>query len=137
MRREVLLDTGPLVAFLNRRDANHAWAKAHWQRLRPPLVTNKSVLSEASYLLQEFGGNPNAILDLLEREVIRLSFDLERHINPVRKLMQKYRATHMTLADACLVRMSELGSDISLFTLDRNFKVYRRHGRQVIPLIDR
>ena len=135
MRQEVLLDTGPLVAFLNRRDAHHDWARAHWQQLRPPLLTSESVLSEASFLLQEFGGNPDAILDLLEREVIHVSFDLEHHVTAVRKLMRKYRSTPMSLADACLVRMSELGSEPAVFTLDGDFNVYRRHGRQVIPLI--
>ena len=135
MRQEVLLDTGPLVAFLNRRDASHHWASAHWQQLRPPMFTNEPVLSEASFLLQEFGGDPDAILDLLEREVIRLSFDLEQHVTAVRKLMRRYRTTPMSLADACLVRMSELGSDTAVFTLDSDFNVYRRHGRQVIPLV--
>lgn len=135
MRKEVLLDTGPLVAFLNRRDAHHDWARAHWQQLRPPMLTNESVLSEASFLLQEFGGDPDAILDLLEREVIRISFDLGHQVTAVRKLLRKYRSTPMSLADACLVRMSELVSEPTVFTLDSDFSVYRRHGRQVIPLL--
>jgi predicted nucleic acid-binding protein len=135
MRQEVLLDTGPLVAFLNRRDASHDWASGHWQQLSPPMLTNESVLSEASFLLAEFGGDPDAVFELLEREVVRVSFDLEHHATAVRKLMRKYRATPMSLADACLVRMSELGPDTAVFTLDRDFNVYRRHGRQVIPLI--
>jgi hypothetical protein len=41
----------------------------------------------------------------------------------------------MSLADACLVRLSELRADSEVMTLDGDFTIYRRHGRQVIPLI--
>ena len=71
----------------------------------------------------------------MEREVIRVAFNLGNQITAVRKLMRKYRSTPMSLADACLVRMSELFSESAIFTLDGDFRVYRRHGRQVIPLI--
>ena len=135
MRQEVLLDTGPLVAFLNRRDADHDWSRSHWAQTRPPFLTCEPVLSEAAFLLGEFGGNPDSILNLVDREVIRVAFNLGDQITAVRKLMRKYRSTPMSLADACLVRMSELFSESAIFTLDGDFRVYRRHGRQVIPLI--
>ena len=67
--------------------------------------------------------------------MIRVDFSLSDNLGPVRRLMKKYRSTPMSLADASLVRMSELHSDSSVFTLDADFKIYRRHGRQVIPLI--
>ena len=131
----MLLDTGPLVAFLNRTDSHHAWAASQWQQINPPLLTNESVLTEALYLLGAHGGDPDAALDLLERGALRLSFNLEDHLASLRKLMHKYRSTPMSVADACLVRMSELNSGACVFTLDRDFNVYRRHGRQVIPLL--
>lgn len=49
--------------------------------------------------------------------------------------MQRYESVPMSLADACLVRMSELAKDATVFTLDGDFRIYRRHGRQAIPLI--
>ena len=135
MRQGVLLDTGPLVAFLNRRDADHDWSRAHWEQTRPPFLTCEGVLSEAAFLLGEYGGNPDSILNLVEREIIRVAFNLGDQITAVRKLMRKYGSAPMSLADACLVRMSELFSESAVFTLDGDFRVYRRHGRQVIPLI--
>ena len=135
MRHGVLLDTGPLVAFLNKRDAQHARVVAQWREIRPPLLTSEPVLTEALYLLSEHGGDPNSAFDLLDRKVVELSFRLEEQLTSVRKLMHKYRSTPMSLADASLVRMSELFSEPSVFTLDSDFRVYRRHGRQVIPLV--
>jgi hypothetical protein len=41
----------------------------------------------------------------------------------------------MDLADACLVRMSEMHADCVVWTPDSDFRVYRRHGRQTIPLL--
>jgi hypothetical protein len=41
----------------------------------------------------------------------------------------------MSFADACLVRMSEIHPSSVVWTLDRDFSVYRQHGRQTIPLI--
>lgn len=135
MREEVLLDTGPLVAYLNRRGADHDWARAQWQQIRPPLLTNEAVISEACFLLSEYGGDPDSVLKLIEREVIRPSFKADDHVSAIRKLIRKYRKSPMSFTDACLVRMSELHTGSLVFTLDGDFRVYRHHGRQVIPLL--
>ena len=50
-------------------------------------------------------------------------------------LMRRYGDSPMSLADACLVRLSELHSDCQVFTLDAHFRRDRRHGRHVIPLL--
>ena len=49
--------------------------------------------------------------------------------------MRRYEDTPMSLADACLVRLSEPHSDCQVFTLNADFRRYRGHGRQVIPLL--
>lgn len=49
--------------------------------------------------------------------------------------MRRYADVPMSLADACLVRMSELSDDASVLTLDSDFRIYRRLGRQAIPLL--
>jgi predicted nucleic acid-binding protein len=66
---------------------------------------------------------------------VRLSFDLHDHLESVSHLISKYHDTPMSLADACLVRMSELHTNSRVFTLDSDFKLYRRNNRQTIPLI--
>ena len=132
-----LLDTGPLVAFFDRSDADHEWAKQQWAQAPVPMLTCEAVLAEAAYLLQEHAGLPNEkILALFERKIITVPFRLEEHADPVTHLLEKYRDQEMQLADACLVRMSELKRDCRVFTLDRQeFQVYRRFERQLIPLV--
>lgn len=134
-----VLDTGPLVAFFDRSDADHEWAKQQWALAPVPMLTCEAVLAEAAYLLQEHAGLPNEkILALFERKIITVPFRLEEHAGPLAHLMEKYRNQQMQLADACLVRMSELKRDCRVFTLDQEeFRVYRRFDRQVIPLVAR
>lgn len=131
--RTALVDTGPIVAFLNRRDRYHAWAAARFGSLAPPLLTCEAVLSEAAYLVRGLAGGPQAILELVERGVIHATFRLQDEISSVKALLRRYRRD---LADACLVRMSELHSDCVVLTIDTEFRdVYRRRGRQVIPTL--
>lgn len=133
MRTEVLLDTGPLVAFLNRRDQYHQWAVSQWREIAPHLLTNESVLSEATFLIEQAGGHSDMVLDLVARQIVHPAFSLSDHV--VRKLLRKYRDVPMSLADGCLVRMSEVLSRGTIFTLEGDFRVYRRHGRKSIPLL--
>ena len=132
-----LLDTGPLVAFFDRGDACHDWAKTRWAHAPVPFLTCEAVLAEASYLLREHAGLPaGKLLALFERKVIAAPFHLDDHGGAVAHLLEKYTDQQMQLADACLVRMSELHRDCRVFTLDKqDFQVYRRFERQVIPLV--
>ena len=132
---KVLLDTGPLVGYLNQRDQYHAWAKKHWASLFEPLWTCESVLSEAIYLLQSDGLHPDNILNLVDSGIIVLDFVMEDHRADVFRLMRKYADAKMSLADACLVRMTELVDNCRVFTTDRDFLVYRRRGRHLIPVL--
>ena len=133
MARNVLVDAGFLVALLNRRDYHHAWAAAQATGLAPPWNTCEAALSEAFHLL---GPRGLASLDaLLRRQAARVAFDLAANMNPVLALMQKYADVPMSLADACLVRMSEILSQPVLLTTDSDFQIYRRHGRQIVPHI--
>ena len=131
----VLLDTGPLVAFLDRRDRHHEWAKARWGELIPPLLTCESVVSESCFLMKEVPFGRKGVMELLSRGVIKIAFDLGRETKAVAGLMARYDEVPMSLADACLVRMSEQYSDCAVFSIDGDFRLYRRHSRGVIPLI--
>ncbi len=132
-----LVDTGPLVAFFDRSDADHEWAKDQWTKAPLPMLTCEAVLAEAAYLLQNHAGMaPERLLALFDRGIISVPFRLEEHASLVARLLERYRDQEMQLADACLVRMSELKRDCRVFTLDKTeFQVYRRFERQVIPLV--
>lgn len=132
--QRTVVDTGPLVAVLNANDMHHAWAREMFGQLSPPVYTCEAVLSEAQFLLQERGGNPLEVLLWVERGVIRLAFDAESEIQRLLVLQRSYRNLPMDFADACLVRMTELHARSSVLTTDSHFRIYRRNGRQLIPL---
>jgi predicted nucleic acid-binding protein len=133
MARSVLVDTGFLVALLSRRDGNHRWAAAQSQRFPPPWSTCEAVLSEAFHLL-EAPGAP-ALAALLRRRAVLPTFALGEDFERTLKLMEKYADVPMSLADACLVRMTEALDDPVLLTTDTDFRVYRRHSRQAVPCV--
>jgi uncharacterized protein len=132
---KVLIDTGPLVAFLNRRDRYHGWAKQQLAKLEPPLLTCEAVASEACFLLRAQPGGAEAVIELIERELLELTFDLGEEASRVRDVIARYANLPASLADVCLVRMAELHAGSRVLTLDSHFKVYRIHGRKVIPTI--
>jgi predicted nucleic acid-binding protein len=133
MARSVLVDAGFLVALLSRRDSHHRWAVAQLPRFAPPWSTCEAVLSEAFHLLGVRGGP--ALAALLQRRAVVAAFDLGADLEPVLKLMQKYADVPMSLADACLVRMTETLADPVILTTDTDFRIYRRHSRQVVPCV--
>ena len=131
MGANVLVDAGFLVALLARRDTHHRWAAAMEERYPPPWKTCEAVLSEAFHLLGS-NGTP-ALRTLLERGAVALAFDLSDNLEPAMKLLAKYVDLGASLADVSLVRMSEVLASPMILTTDDDFRVYRRHGRQVVP----
>ena len=135
MKENVILDTGPLVAFLNRRDKFHNWALEHWDQIQPSMLTCEAVISEACFLLRGTGTGIDSVMQILQRKIITISFQLDKHIEPVKKLLLKYRSIPISLADASLIMMSELHPESRIFTLDSDFNLYRKDKRRVIPTI--
>ncbi|MEW6486357.1 MAG: pilus assembly protein [Thermodesulfobacteriota bacterium] len=135
MNAPTILDTGPLVAFLNRRDVHHGWARTRLAELRPPLLTCEAVLSEACFLLRGLPSGPDAALELVARGIVELSYRLAGEVPRLRDLMARYADQPMSLADACLVRMAELNPASAVLTTDGHFRVYRKKGRLAIPII--
>ena len=129
-----LLDTGPLVSFLASGLEHHEWATEEWKQLRPPLVTCEPVLTEATFLLKREGCDADPLFALLDRGVIRIGLSIQEQQADLRALMRRYRNRPMSLADACLVRLSEIHASAEVLTLDSDFRIYRRHGNKVIPL---
>jgi len=130
-----IADTGLIVAFGSCTDQHHAWAREVWAQLEPPVHTCEAVLSEAQFLIKRFGGNPLLVWELLDRGTIEIDFALGLEVTRVRELQRSYRELPMSLADACLVRMSELHSQSRVFTTDSDFHIFRRNRRQLIPVI--
>jgi predicted nucleic acid-binding protein len=131
----VLVDAGPLVALIDRTQRHHAWVAETIKRFRNPLVTCDAVITEATYLLEPGRPGCRALMDALERGTLTSKLELSSHVRRVSDLMRRYEDVPMSFADACLVRMTELHTDVLVWTLDSDFRVYRRHGRQAIPTL--
>ena len=133
MAATALVDTGFLVALLNRRDIHHDWAITQAALHIAPWRTCEAVLSEAFHLV---GTRGSAQLGaMVHRQMVVVAFSLPENLESVLTLMQKYAELPMSLADACLVRMTELVPDPVLLTTDADFRIYRRHSRQVVPCV--
>src|SRR2546428_13292010 len=104
----ILLDTGPLVALFYRRDQYHTWARKQFSQVAAPLLPCEPVLTEACFLLHRLIGNCDAALEFINTGAAKVAFNLNDEIAAVRSLMTRYADVPMSLADACLVRMSEL-----------------------------
>lgn len=133
MAASVLVDASFVVAVFNRRDSNHHWAVAQSASHARPWHTCEAALSEAFYLLGPRGAP--ALRTFLRRGSLRPAFDLDRQLDPVLQLIEKYASVPMSLADACLVRMTETLSNPLLLTTDSDFRIYRRHSRQMVPCL--
>ena len=134
MHEKVIMDSGPLVAFLDRSEEHHAWAADQFRQLVVPLLTCEPVLTECVFLLRQTPVAQDKLMELIERRLLVVEFRLQDEIVSIRRLMTKYRDVPMSLADACLVRMAET-TDLSICTLDAHFAIYRKHGRGTLPVI--
>jgi len=133
--RAAIVDTGPLIAFLDRAERHHRWVAERIEELEAPLLVCEPVLAEAMYLLAPFPKAQDALFGLLENGALSIAFRVEEHVPALRKLHQKYRDRPMSLADACIVRMAEIHERHAVLTLDSDFSVYRKHGRVPLTLI--
>jgi predicted nucleic acid-binding protein len=127
----VIADTGVLVGYLSVRDRHHEWALQQTQDWPPPWLTCDAVLTETF-----FTANTDAMRILhgwLRNGHLKLAFSLSNELEPVLALMERYADIPMSLADACIVRMTEIIANPVVLTTDSDFRVYRRHGRHVIP----
>jgi predicted nucleic acid-binding protein len=135
MKRDVILDAGPLVAYLSKNDNYHAWAIEQLEQISFPLLTCEPVITEASFLVYRSTGSSQIIVEMLQQGLLVIPFVISDEINAIVQLMQKYSNVPMSLADACLVRMVEIYSKNEVLTLDSDFYIYRKYEQQQIPLI--
>lgn len=135
MRKSIILDTGVLVAFLMPSDRHHKWAVSSLKNAKHPVLTCEAVITEACFLLQRIQAGREKVLELVKQGYIEIPFCLSNEIEAIETLMQRYQSVPMSLADACLVRMSEIHTETLVLTLDSDFRIYRKNRNQEIFVV--
>ena len=135
MKQRVILDAAPLVALLNRGDRHHQWSKDQWAQITPPLLTCEAVVAEACYLVRRFNGGQAAVLEMVRRGMLDIAFRLTEQKDTILRLLNKDQNVPMSFADACIVRLAEQYSAGVVFTLDSDFRIYRKHTRQTLTIL--
>ena len=136
VQRDVLIDTGPVVALLDRGDQWHPECLRQWNEIGDRCFTTEAVLTEATHLIGRGGGPANVPLDfLLAAQVPIIALERSGHEHAA-GLMRRYREVPMDYADATLVVVADATMSRQVFTLDRRgFRAYRRHDGKPFHLL--
>jgi predicted nucleic acid-binding protein len=128
---EVILDTGPLVAWLSHSDQHHEWCSRVLENLRLPLVTTEAVIAETAHHLLGYDQSADALCEILESGALEIA--PISNLGAVCTFMRRYQTD---FTDASIVWLSEQYPRATVFTVDfGDFRVYRRFKNQVIPLV--
>jgi predicted nucleic acid-binding protein len=131
----IAVDTGPIVALFDKNDVKHHTCVETFKAIREPLFTTWPVITEAFHLLGFSHTVQDDLWEFIERGTVLIS-DLDRTlVKTCRKLMKKYHDLPMDIADASLVAMADAESIRTIFTLDKDFKVYKTKQNKHFKLL--
>lgn len=124
-----IADSGFIIALWSKDKARRDWAKRCWEKATLPILTSAANLQEAGWL---FGDHAN-ILRMVTVGDLNPILDFERESFRLHELAEQYHS-HMDIADAAIVRLSELYPHHTVLTVDRtDFSIYRRNQTQIVP----
>jgi uncharacterized protein len=127
---ELLLDTSAIVGLLDRSQRIHQACVRFYESWEGRVVTTEAVLTECTHLLSDVPHGRSTCIDFILKGGIVLVPSTEVSLSRCRDLIEKYADLPMDFAAATLVVLAEeLDSDV-VFTVDRDFSVYRIHGRK-------
>ena len=133
--KKIIADAAGIIALIDKRDEFHQWAAAQAENLPIPFLTCEAVISESCYLLHNIYKGEKTVLSYLKKGILQIDFSLSNEIEAVEILMKKYENVPMSLADACLVRMSEKIENSAIFTLDSDFYIYQINDRDTFDVL--
>ena len=133
--KAALLDTGVIVALLDRSEKHNAQCRNVIAELQQPLVTCEAVIAESCYLLRQVSGAAEAILQNVVRGIFQVPFQLSRSVTPVQNIMRKYQDQPADFADACLIHLADELNTGEILTLDRDFELYRWRKTRTFQLL--
>ena len=136
--KPVLLDTGVIVALLDRSEKFHARCAEFVRGLDAPFITCEAVIAESCYLLRGLAGASEAVIENIISGIFQIPVPLSREAAGIKQVLRKYRDRKIDLADACLIRLADIFDTADILTLDSDFAVYR-WGRnkpfRILPIL--
>lgn len=137
MAKTVLIDIGPLVALLNKRDQYHIWVLDTFSDLEKDtiLITNTAVIQECCFLLNRFHNGVNLLLKMIEEELILVQNPYPEKMGQIHTALLKYKNIDTSFADCCLLAMANSDKKSPVLTLDRDFHIYRNHSGKPLKLL--
>lgn len=123
--KPTLLDTGVIVALLDRSENFHRHVVETVGALESPLVTCEAVITESCYLLRNLSGAAEAVLENVATGVFQIPFRLSTSVIEVQRILRKYRDLPVDFADACLIHLAGELRTGDILTLDQDFDIYR------------
>ena len=123
--KPVLIDTGVIVALLDRSEKFHQSCADVVRDLEPRLVTCEAVIAESCYLLRNLPGAPEAVIENVVAGIFQIPFQLSQDADGVKQRLRKYRDRQINLADACLILLADEFETADILTLDKDFAIYR------------
>jgi hypothetical protein len=131
----IAVDTGPIVALFDKNDDKHHICVEAFKVIREPLITTWPVITEAFHLLGFSHTVQDDLWEFIERGTV-LIYDLDKtFVKTCRRLMRKYHDLPMDLADATLVAVADAENIRTIFTLDKDFKVYKTKQNKHFKLL--
>lgn len=131
----ILIDTGPIVAFLNKNDQYHSFVKENMSLLMAPFYSCEAVITESFFLMSRIPMGVEKLIELLEMQYILIQPVYSENQSSIHHLIQSYSNIPMSMADACLVQMTDQRKESSIFTLDSDFQIYRSLKGEHIQVI--
>ncbi len=132
--KPVIFDTGPLVAWFCPRDEHHAWARKTFTEIPAGSFICEAVLAEVCHLVAKDGIARGKVLEFVERGGL-ISVPLSGELPVLPELLDRYADAPMDFADACVVRLAEIHTNVTVCTTDGHFRFFRKNGHELIPLL--
>lgn len=132
-----LLDTGVIVALLDRSEQFHEACSQTIREIEGPLITCEAVIAESCYLLRNLRGAAEAVVDNVAAGVFQIPFQLSSEAASVKQVLRKYQDRKIDFADACLIRLADEFGSADILTLDRDFAVYRWGRNKAFRILPR
>lgn len=133
-----LVDTGAVVALINRADRFHAQAASWFSGFRGQLLTTEAVVTETAYVLAGSPEHRYAALTWVQRarEAGLLQVVAVEDHSALARIMSKYSDLPCDYADASLIWLAEKTGVLQVATIDGgDFTVYRVRGRRTFRIL--